>query len=148
MGSILSIKDQEKQKHYGVLIVDDLLIMRLVLTSILNDSGIPIVGQAKNGREALELYSQLYPSVVLLDLLMPVMDGFTTLERLLSFDPKAKVVICSSLQQKFYITKALKHGATDFLTKPFRPDIVKSLVRNLLHSQTVVHQYPRYLMID
>ncbi|NLW55427.1 MAG: response regulator [Firmicutes bacterium] len=146
MGSVISFKNQGKRS--GVLIVDDLLIMRLILSSILKDAGIPIVGQATNGREALDLYVQLNPAVVLLDLLMPEMDGFTTLERLLKIDPKAKVVVCSTLQQKFYITKALKCGATDFLTKPYRPDLVRNLLRKLLAEQQVVHQYPRYLMID
>ncbi len=146
MGPVIPFKNQENRN--GVLIVDDLLMMRLILTSILKDAGIPIVGQATNGREALDLYVQLHPAVVLLDLLMPEMDGFTTLERLLRLDPKAKVVVCSSLQQKFYITKALKCGAVDFLTKPFRPDLVRNLLRKLLTGQTLIHQYPRYLMFD
>ncbi len=148
MGSILPIKDFEKQKSNGVLIVDDMLMMRLILSSILKDAGIPILGEAANGQKALELYARTQPSVVLLDLLMPVMDGFSTLEKLLNYDPKANVIICSSLQQKFYISRALKSGAKDFLIKPFRPDAVKRLVGSLIHGHTVIHQYPRYLMID
>jgi two-component system chemotaxis response regulator CheY len=148
LGTILPLKNQEKQKSNGVLIVDDMRIMRLVLSSILKDAGIPILGEATNGREALEMYSSIRPAVVVLDILMPVMDGFTALEKLMAYDSEANVVICSTLQQKFHITKALKAGAKDFLIKPFRPDLVRKVVQSLLLKNTTVHQYPSYLILD
>lgn len=148
MGTVLSINDSTQIKKLGVLIVDDQRIMRLVLSSMLGDVGITILGQASNGLEALELYARLKPTVVLLDLVMPVMDGFTTMKKLLTYDPKANIVVCSSLQHKFYISRALKEGAKDFLIKPFRKEHVQTAVNKLLVGQTVVHQYPRYLMFE
>ncbi|NLW59666.1 MAG: response regulator [Firmicutes bacterium] len=148
MGTISILNDTNQPKSQGVLIVDDQRVMRLVLSSILFDTGIKVLGEASNGLEALELYSQLRPMVVLLDLLMPVMDGFTTMEKLLAYDPKANIVICSSMQHKFYISRALKQGAKDFLIKPFRKEQVRSAVNKLMVGTTLVHQYPRYLMLD
>jgi two-component system chemotaxis response regulator CheY len=86
--------------------------------------------------------------VVLLDLVMPVMDGFATMERLLNYDPKTNIIICSSLQQKFYISRALKAGAKEFLVKPFRKEQVQTIVHRMLLGTNVIHQYPRYLMLD
>lgn len=122
--------------------------MRLVLASILTDVGIPILGQATNGLEAIELYVQLKPKVVLLDLIMPVMDGFSTMEKIFTYDPKANIVICSSMQYKFYVSRALKQGASDFLVKPFRKEQVQTVVNKLLLGQTIIHQYPRYLIFE
>ena len=121
MGTISTLNDPNQPKNQGVLIIDDQRIMRLVLASILYDTGIKVLGQASNGLEALELYTQLRPMVVLLDLLMPVMDGFTTMEKLLAYDPKVNIVICSSMQHKFYISRALKQG---------RKTLVKPSVKN------------------
>lgn len=140
--------DQNQTKTQGVLIVDDQRIMRLVLNSILTETGIKVLGQASNGLEALELYSQLKPMVVLLDLLMPVMDGFTTMEKLLTYDPKANIVICSSMQHKFYVSRALKQGAKDFVVKPFRKEQVCAAVNKVMVGATLIHQYPRYLILD
>lgn len=148
MGTISTLNDPNQPKNQGVLIIDDQRIMRLVLASILYDTGIKVLGQASNGLEALELYTQLRPMVVLLDLLMPVMDGFTTMEKLLAYDPKVNIVICSSMQHKFYISRALKQGAKDFLVKPFRKEQVQAAVNKLMVGSTLVHHYPRYLMLD
>ncbi|HHT48842.1 MAG TPA: response regulator [Firmicutes bacterium] len=148
MGTISPISDTRQPKGHGVLIVDDQRIMRLVLASMLTDAGIPILGQAANGLEALELYVQLKPKVVLLDLIMPVMDGFSTMEKLFTYDPKVNIVICSSMQHKFYVSRALKAGASDFLVKPFRKEQVQTVVNKLLLGQTIIHQYPRYLIFE
>lgn len=148
MGTVSPFSDQKQPKGHGVLIVDDQRIMRLVLASILTDVGIPILGQATNGLEAIELYVQLKPKVVLLDLIMPVMDGFSTMEKIFTYDPKANIVICSSMQYKFYVSRALKQGASDFLVKPFRKEQVQTVVNKLLLGQTIIHQYPRYLIFE
>lgn len=132
MGNLLSLSEENNRKQKGVLIVDDTRMMRMILASILKDAGIKVLGEAANGQKALELYLQLKPAVVTLDLLMPGMDGFTVLEKLLAYDPGARVVICSSLQYKIHITRALHAGAKDFIVKPFRTDAVKNVILHLL----------------
>ena len=140
MGSLFPLNEQEKPKNRGVLIVDDMRMMRMILNTIFRDAGIRVLGEARNGQEALELYAELNPAVVTLDLLMPVMDGFVTMEKLLSYDPNARIVVCSSLQHKVTISKALRMGARDFLVKPFRADKVRTIVYALLQEAAFQQQ--------
>lgn len=112
----------------SVLLVDDLLFMRLVLRDILEKEGFKIAGEAKNGAEALALYPKVNPDVVLLDITMPVMDGLTALRKLRNLDPKAKIIMCSSLGQDRYIIRAIQLGARDFVVKPFTPERILSAV--------------------
>jgi two-component system chemotaxis response regulator CheY len=71
---------------------------------------------------------------VLLDIVMPVLDGITTLERLIRLDPAARVVMCSALGQEELIVRAIQIGARDFIIKPFLPDRLVSAVRKALVS--------------
>jgi len=106
----------------GVLIVDDLYFIRISIREILDKERIPVVGEAENGIEALKLYEELKPDIVLLDITMPLMDGLTALQVLKSKCPEAKVVMCSALGQQKYIIKAIQLGALDFVVKPFKPE--------------------------
>ncbi|MCL2294585.1 MAG: response regulator [Spirochaetes bacterium] len=106
----------------GVLIVDDLYFMRISIREILEKEEVPVVGEAENGLEALQLYEELKPDIVLLDITMPVMDGLTALQVLKSKYPEAKVVMCSALGQQKYIIRAIQLGAADFVVKPFQPE--------------------------
>lgn len=112
----------------SVLLVDDLLFMRLILRDILEKEGFTVAGEAKNGAEALALYGEIKPDVVLLDITMPVMDGLTALKKIRTLDPEAKVIMCSSLGQDRYIIRAIQLGARDFVVKPFTPDRILSAV--------------------
>jgi two-component system chemotaxis response regulator CheY len=116
----------------GVLIVDDLEFMRSALREILDTAGIPVVGEACNGVEGVELYSRLDPGVVLLDITMPEMDGLTALRRIRRDDPSARIIMCSALGQEATILKAIRYGARDFVVKPFKPERIVSAVRKAL----------------
>ena len=112
-----------------VLVVDDLAFMREAIRNALEPAGIGIVGEAHNGREALSVYPELRPDVVLLDIAMPVMDGITALERLLQIDRSARVVMCSAMDEQRLIIRAIQLGARDFVVKPFRPERIVSAVQ-------------------
>ncbi len=102
-----------------VLIVDDASFMVKALTNILkSDSGIEVVGNAKNGREALEKIRQLRPDVVTLDVDMPIMDGISAVRHIMINEP-VPIVMLSSLFDHGEITfEALRLGVVDFLPKP------------------------------
>lgn len=129
---------ENHSKNNGVLIIDDMRMMRIVLSSMMKEAGITVLGEASSGQEALELYPKIRPAVTTLDILMPGMDGFAVLERLMVLDPTACIVICSSLRYKYHVTKALRAGARDFLVKPFRPDQVQNLILKLLQEDAPV----------
>ncbi|MCW2277922.1 protein-glutamate methylesterase/protein-glutamine glutaminase [Heliophilum fasciatum] len=107
-------------QNIKVLVVDDSAFMRKVISDMLSsESDIVVVGTARNGQEALEKVKQLSPHVITLDVEMPVMDGLTTLERLMRESP-VPVVMLSSLTKAGEVAtlQALQLGAVDFVAKP------------------------------
>jgi len=84
--------------------------------------GHEIVGEASNGNEAVERYSDRRPDITTLDITMPEKDGIATLREIMELDPTARVVMCSALGQEAQVAEAIRAGARDFVVKPFRPD--------------------------
>jgi two-component system chemotaxis response regulator CheY len=111
-----------------VLIVDDALLIRQMLRTILVRAHYDVVGEAADGAEAVQRYMELRPDVVLLDIMMPLMDGVEALREIVAHDPDARVVMCSALDQKAVVNEALAAGARDFINKPFTPDNVREAV--------------------
>lgn len=103
-----------------LLIVDDSNVMRDAIAEMFaTDSGIEIVGQARNGAEALQAARQLNPDVITLDVAMPVMDGMTALKHLMIKDPHPVVMLSSlTLEGAKVAFDALRYGAVDFISKP------------------------------
>ena len=77
------------------------------------------MGEADNGQTAVELFEQLKPDAMTLDLVMPKFDGLHALKNILEKDPQAKIVVVSALDQKSVLKDAFKLGASDFVVKPF-----------------------------
>jgi len=116
----------------NVLIVDDLQFAKIALRDILEKAGFRVVGEASNGVQAIALYQDTRPDVVLMDTTMPGMDGLTALKRILEIDAGARVIICSALGQQQLIEQAMQLGAKDFIMKPFQsPRVVSSLKKVL-----------------
>ncbi|MGV3615087.1 MAG: response regulator [Fimbriimonas sp.] len=107
-----------------ILITDDALFMRVTLKNILTQNGYEVVGEAANGAESVELFKQLRPDVVTMDITMPEMDGISALKEIRSVDPQANVVMCTAMGQKNMVVEAIQAGARDFIVKPFQPDRV------------------------
>lgn len=116
----------------NILIVDDASFMRNVLKKIVMRSGNNVAGEAGNGDEAIDLYKKIRPDLVLLDIVMPpgqvARDGIEALRVIIQMDPNAKVIMCSSMGQQALITEAIKSGAKDFITKPFKPQNVMQIL--------------------
>ena len=118
-----------------VLIVDDLTFIKMVLKDLVEKAGFRVVGEASDGEEALRLFEEKRPDVVLMDITMPKMDGLTALQRILDKDPEAKVIMCSALGQQRLILQAIQLGAKDFIVKPFRPERVIGSIKKTLDIQ-------------
>ena len=116
----------------NVLIADDLKFIKLVLRELVEKAGFRVVGEASNGEEAVELYQEKRPDVVLMDITMPKMDGLAALKQILKFDPQAKIIMCSALGQQSLIVQALQLGAKDFIVKPFRDERVVAAIKKIL----------------
>ncbi len=120
-----------------VLIVDDSMLMRRMVSESLTDVGWEVVGEAGNGQEALEQYRAVRPDAVTLDIVMPEHDGLYALDHILQFDPDAKLVVVSALNQTKLISEAIRRGAQDFIAKPFLPEILQETMQSCLEAVEV-----------
>jgi two-component system, chemotaxis family, chemotaxis protein CheY len=116
----------------NVLIVDDLAFIKIVLRDIIEKAGFRVVGEASNGEQAIAMYQDTRPDVVLMDITMPGMDGITALKKIREIDAAARVIICSALGQQQLIVQAIQLGAKDFIVKPFQPQRVVSALKKAL----------------
>ena len=105
-----------------VLVVDDAAFMRKVVSDALASGGHEVVGEAGNGTEAVQRYQELSPELVTLDITMPEKDGLEALGEIISFDPSARVLMCSALGQESKVIESIQKGAKDFVVKPFQPE--------------------------
>jgi two-component system chemotaxis response regulator CheY len=101
-----------------VLLCDDSRALRMLTAQQLDACGFELAGEADNGVRAVEEYLALKQNVVLLDLVMPKVDGKAALKRILELDPQARVVVLSSLGAQNDIEQCLKIGAKSYLQKP------------------------------
>ncbi len=116
-----------------LLVVDDDEVVRSMLVENLAQEGYQIA-QAKNGEAALVVYQQIQPDMVLLDGIMPVMDGFECCLRLqdLPGGPQTPVLIITGLEDNSYVDRAFAVGAADYITKPLHWAVLRQRVRRLL----------------
>ena len=115
-----------------ILLVDDAAFMRMMIKDTLTKNGYTEILEAGNGEQALSVYAEQKPDLVLMDITMPVMDGLESLRHLKEMDPKASVVMCSAMGQEIMVVEALKLGAKDFIVKPFKPDRIMKTVKSIL----------------
>lgn len=101
-----------------LLVTDDAAIVREKIKEAARGAGWEIVGEARNGKEAVERYAELRPMAMTIDLVMPEYDGIYALRQIIALDPNAKIVVVSA-GQKNILKDAFKLGATDFIVKPF-----------------------------
>jgi len=107
-----------------ILIADDAVFMRMMLRDLLTQHGFTIAGEAENGQEAVELFDELKPDLLIIDILMPIMDGLTAVEKILRKHPDAKIAMITAMGQRTYIDRAKEIGVKTFITKPFSPQAV------------------------
>ena len=90
-----------------------------------------MVGEAADGRAAVEEFSRLQPDIVTMDIVMPKRSGIDAVKEILALDPSAKVAMVSALGQESLVTEALAAGAVDYIVKPFKPDSVIATLRKI-----------------
>ncbi len=115
-----------------VLVCDDALFMRTLVSDILAQAGYEVCGQAETGTQAVAQYKALKPDLVTMDIVMPDMGGIDAVRAITRFDPAAKVVMCSAMGQQALVEEALQAGASDFVVKPFQPNRVIEAVQRVM----------------
>ncbi|PLT32580.1 response regulator [Bacillus sp. V5-8f] len=115
-----------------VMITDDAAFMRLQLKDMITKAGHEVVGEAENGKVAVEKYLELKPDLVTMDITMPEMDGVNAVREIKRHDPNAKILMCSAMGQQHMVIEAIQAGAKDFLVKPFSADRIEEALRKHL----------------
>ena len=115
-----------------VLVCDDAIFMRTMITDILSQAGYDIVGEAESGAQAVQRFRDLKPDLVTMDIVMPDMGGIEAVREIVKLDPDAKVLMCSAMGQQALVVEAIQAGAKDFVVKPFQPSRVLEAVQRVL----------------
>lgn len=119
-----------------VLVVDDALFMRKVLSDILKREGMEIAGEAENGQAAIDKFKELKPDLVTLDVVMPkvgeIDGGISALKEIMKIDANAKVVMVSAMGQHALVVEAIQAGAKDFIVKPFQQARVAQALKKVI----------------
>ena len=117
-----------------VLIVDDEAHIRKYIALIVKRLGSPEILEAQNGEEALMLYENNQPDIVLLDVNMPGMDGIQALEKLREFHPKAVVIMLTSLAARNVVERCVELGAVNFLRKDTPKEAIAKIIADTIEA--------------
>jgi two-component system, NarL family, response regulator LiaR len=119
-----------------IMLVDDHMVVRSGLSTVLSIyDDMKLVGEAGDGEEAVRLCERLQPEVVLMDLLMPRMDGVTAIKIIKERWPQIQVIALTSFKEKEYVEGALKAGANGYLLKNISADELANAIRRAAAGQ-------------
>ncbi|WP_148357905.1 response regulator transcription factor [Peribacillus simplex] len=122
-----------------VLFVDDHEMVRIGVSAYLSaQSDIEVIGEADNGLKAVELAMELRPEIILMDLVMPEMDGIEATKRIIEKWPEAKIIIVTSFLDDEKVYPALEAGATSYMLKTSKASEIARAVRSTFKGQSVL----------
>lgn len=123
---MINVKEPRGKKKdgsaYRVLMVDDSSTVRKLGSQMLRSEMFEICGEAADGYQAVQMYKELKPDVVTMDVNMPVMNGLESLRQILAHDKDAKVVMVTSEGHRDMVVEAVQLGAKGYVVKPFKKD--------------------------
>lgn len=123
-----------------VLIVDDHHVVRRGLLFFLKtQKDIEVVGEAKNGREAIEFAEKLKPDIILMDLVMPEIDGIQATKRIKTKYPKIEVLMLTSFSDRDHVLPAMEAGAAGYQLKDIEPDELVQSIRQIMRGENILH---------
>jgi len=105
-----------------LLVVDDAPFIREIVRNVAEKNGMIVVGEGRDGEEAVELALKTDPDVILMDIIMPRKSGIDATKDILSRRPASKVVAFSTADQEILVSKAMEAGCVSYLVKPFSSD--------------------------
>nr|WP_275901694.1 response regulator [Paenibacillus sp. SYP-B3998] len=120
------------------MVVDDTAFMRMVLRSLLEQMSHDVIAEAKNGKEAVDLYSRFMPDLVTMDITMPEMDGIEAVKQIKMINKDAKIIMCSAMGQRQMVLDAIRSGASDFVIKPIQKERLEEAIDKVFGFKTAV----------
>ncbi|MEI5906385.1 response regulator transcription factor [Bacillus spongiae] len=123
-----------------VLIADDHHVVRRGLVFFLKtQKDIEIIGEAQNGKEAVSLANELNPDVILMDFIMPVMDGVEATRIIKQNEPKISIIMLTSFADQEHVIPALEAGASGYQLKDIEPDELVKSIRQVVEGEKSLH---------
>jgi NarL family two-component system response regulator LiaR len=123
-----------------VLVADDHAIVRKGIRALLaTEPELEVVGEAKDGREAVAEAERLRPDVILMDLVMPEMDGIEAIRRITARDPEARILVLTSFAADDKLFPAIKAGASGYLLKDSDPKDLVGAIRQVYRGESSLH---------
>lgn len=123
-----------------ILIVDDHPVVRKGMRAMLeSEPDLEITGEAKNGAEALEQYKAARPDVILMDLVMPVMDGIEAIQTIRAFDPRARILVLTSFTSDEKVFAAIRAGAAGYMLKDSDPEDLLRAIHQVHRGESSLH---------
>lgn len=120
---------------FRFVVIDDAVFIREILKNITENIGGQCVGEAENGREALELIRKTLPDLVFLDLVMPFKNGFEIIDEIKVIWPDTKIVICSTLDQPDILNRLKDKPITGYFGKPFSKSEIEEFLKKEMSSR-------------
>jgi len=134
------MKTNNEIKPIRVLVVDDHAIIRKGMKAVLDlISDITLVGEAENGKLAVQMDLELQPDVILMDLMMPEMDGITCIREIKSRRPQARILVLTNFAGEEMIFPAIKAGAMGYHLKDSSPEALVDAIRQVFHGESSLH---------
>jgi DNA-binding NarL/FixJ family response regulator len=123
-----------------ILLIDDHMVVRKGLSFFLSTQGdFELVGEAENGKQALEKIAELKPDIVLMDAVMPEMDGIEATAQIKKNYPEVKVIILTSFSDQDHVLPALRAGAVGYLLKDVQPEQLGDAIRGAYRGNIQLH---------
>jgi NarL family two-component system response regulator LiaR len=123
-----------------VLLVDDHMVVRKGIRALLaTESDIEVVGEAENGREAVTEVERLRPDVILMDLVMPEMDGIEAIRHIVTHQPEARILVLTSFAADDKVFPAVKAGALGYLLKDSSPEELVGAIHQVYRGESSLH---------
>ena len=111
-----------------LVIIDDAPFIREAIRNCVESVGMKVVGEASDGQSGIEVVTKHNPDIVIMDLVMPELNGVQVAEQLIAKNPDIKIIACSTESQKDMVLKALNAGCREFLPKPFTTESLKEKI--------------------
>ena len=111
-------------KTMTIMVIDDSPFASKQIKDLVEENGYEVIGYAKNGEEGIELYKELKPDIVILDIIMPGIDGLETAEIIMKADPSAKILMLSSLCDSDTLDEVRSIGLKYLIPKPWEDDVL------------------------
>jgi two-component system chemotaxis response regulator CheY len=140
MEQFAALRRSKDRQPLRYLVVDDSVFARKNLARMLESYGGVVAAEAGDGSTALTEYGRSSPDLVLMDIIMPLMDGMEAAERLVKLDPRAKVIIVSSVGYQENIIRALQMGARHFVQKPVKPEALYEVIKYVMGEEVTTSE--------